>query len=96
MYACFIIDHQIFKSGIAFVSDLVKIVEAGSVKGLVIGASGVGLILFSLYMFIGSVQLLEAGRVASSLLSALIGFSTLSGGVALVRSWAVSKVEKNE
>lgn len=58
---------------------------------------GLILLLFSLYMFYNGIALMNIYRdVASSLLSILIGFVTLSGGVTLIRTWSLARVYGSE
>ncbi|MCD6324600.1 MAG: hypothetical protein J7L55_05800 [Desulfurococcales archaeon] len=54
-------------------------------------AVGVALIAFSLYVFYVGIALMMGRDVPSSLLSVLIGFTTLGGGVTLLRAWALSR-----
>ena len=59
--------------------------------------SGLILLFFSLYMFYNGIVLMSLYRdVASSLLSILIGFVTLSGGVTLIRTWSLTRVYSSE
>ncbi len=52
---------------------------------------GVVLVGFSLYVFYVGIALMMERDVPSSLLSVLIGFTTLGGGVTLLRAWALSR-----
>jgi len=61
-------------------------------KDYVTPVVGVVLIGFSLYMFYSGIGLMVVRDVASSLLAILIGFVTLSGGITLLRTWAIARV----
>ena len=66
-------------------------------RGGVMAVTGIGLLLASFYFFLRSLDFLTAAtpNVTASLLSALIGFSSLSAGVSILRSWAIARaVEK--
>ena len=67
------------------------------VRGLVIGGSGIFLLLASLYFFLLSLELVSGAvqNITASLLSALIGFSLLSAGVTLLRSWALARAAES-
>lgn len=62
-------------------------------KSGVMASAGIGLLLASLYFFIRSLDFITSPspNVTASLLSALIGFSALSAGVSILRSWAISR-----
>ena len=69
------------------------------VRDYVTPVAGLILVLFSLYMLYRGVELMREQDVASSLLATLIGFLSLSGGVTLLRTWAITRaysVEKSE
>lgn len=67
------------------------------VRDYITPTCGLILILFSIYMFHNGIELMNIYRdVASSLLSILIGFVTLSGGVTLVRTWSLARVYSSE
>ena len=53
--------------------------------------AGLLLLGFSIYLFITSIQLMQVKDVATSLLAALIGFVSLSGGVTLIRTWSLAR-----
>ncbi len=53
--------------------------------------TGIVLIGFSIYIFLWSLQLMINRDVPSSLLAALIGFVSLTGGIALIRTWSLSR-----
>jgi len=53
---------------------------------------GIVLIAISIYFFFISIGLMAEYQVAASLLSALIGFTLLSAGTTIVRSWMISSV----
>ncbi len=65
-----------------------------TIRGIILAASGIGLLIVSIYFFITSISLLTTPQqnVTASLLAALIGFSLMSGGVTLLRSWAIARV----
>ena len=52
---------------------------------------GVVLIGVSIYFFFISIGLMASYQVAASLLSALIGFTLLSAGTTILRSWIISR-----
>ena len=61
--------------------------------------AGVGLIAVSVYFFLASVSLISppAQAVVAALLSAVIGFVTLSAGTALIRTYVIARtVEQGE
>ncbi len=58
---------------------------------LVAPVTGLILIGFSIYIFLWSLQLMVNRDVPSSLLAALIGFVSLSGGVTMIRTWSLSR-----
>ncbi len=62
------------------------------VKDYITPAVGIVLVGFSLYMFYSGIGLMVVRDVASSLLAILIGFVTLSGGITLLRTWAIARV----
>ncbi len=66
------------------------------VKDYISPAIGIVLIGFSLYMFYTGIALMMIRDVASSLLAILIGFVTLSGGITLIRTWAIARVYGSE
>ena len=61
-------------------------------------AASVGLILLavSIYFFVISLSLMMKYDVTSSLLSALIGFTTLSASITILKSWIIAKAAKRE
>jgi len=61
------------------------------VSGYLALAIGVILIAVSIYFFFISIGLMAGYQVAASLLSALIGFTLLSAGTTIVRSWIISR-----
>ncbi|MCE4612232.1 MAG: hypothetical protein F7C07_00140 [Desulfurococcales archaeon] len=67
-------------------------------KGSVMAVTGVGLLLASFYFFLRSLDFLTTAtpNVTASLLSALIGFSSLSAGVSILRSWAISRAAEKQ
>ncbi|MCE4617278.1 MAG: hypothetical protein F7C32_01665 [Desulfurococcales archaeon] len=75
-----------------------------TLKSIIIGGSGIILLGVSIYFFMLGINLMGAGggepRVAASLLATLVGFSTLSASVTLLRTWALThtleKVGKGE
>ncbi len=62
------------------------------VKDYVTPIVSIVLVCFSLYMFYTGIGLMMLRDVAPSLLSILIGFVTLSGGITLLRTWAIARV----
>lgn len=68
-------------------------VSGDVIKNAVLGITALALILVSLYFFLISISLASAAEpnVTASLLSALIGFSVLSSGVTILRSWAIAR-----
>jgi len=61
-------------------------------------AASVGLILLavSIYFFVISLSLMMKYDVTSSLLAALIGFTTLSASITILKSWIIAKAAKRE
>lgn len=55
---------------------------------------GIALIAVSVYFFLASISLIQppAQAVVAALLSAVIGFVTLSAGTTLVRTYVVARV----
>jgi len=64
-----------------------------AVREIVIGGSAIVLLAASFYFFLLSINLVsgQTPNVTASLLSALIGFSVLSAGVTILRSWAIAR-----
>lgn len=52
---------------------------------------GIILIGVSIYFFVISIGLMAGYQVAAALLSALIGFTLLSAGTTILRSWIISR-----
>ncbi len=69
-------------------------VSGEAIKSAILGLTAIALILVSLYFFLLSISLASAAEpnITASLLSALIGFSVLSSGVTILRSWAIARV----
>ncbi len=61
-------------------------------KDFISPIAGLILLFFSLYMFYNGIVLMSVGDVATSLLSILVGFVTLSGGVTLIRTWSLTRI----
>ena len=57
---------------------------------------GFGLLAISIYFFITSVSFMSMGRIATSLLSALIGFTLIAAAIQLFRLSAVYKALQSE
>jgi len=68
-------------------------VTLDTVKGVLMGSVAVVLVVVSIYFFIISLNLATAAQpnITASLLAALIGFSLLSAGVTVLKSWALSR-----
>ncbi|MDK2383221.1 MAG: hypothetical protein QI199_00230 [Candidatus Korarchaeota archaeon] len=64
-----------------------------ALREIVLGGSAIALIASSFYFFLLSISMVSGNppNVTASLLSALIGFSVLSAGVTILRSWAVAR-----
>jgi len=53
---------------------------------------GLLLVCFSIYIFLQAIQLMISRDIPSSLLSTLIGFVALTGGLTLIRTWILARV----
>ena len=67
-------------------------------KELMLGGSAITLMAASFYFFLLSISMVSSPtpNVTASLLSALIGFSVLSAGVTIMRSWALARAAEGE
>jgi hypothetical protein len=61
-------------------------------RDVIVPVTGLILIGFSIYLFMESLDLMVIRDVPSSLLAALIGFVSLSGGVSMIRTWSLSRI----
>ena len=66
------------------------------VPSVVVAVTGLTLLAVSIYFFLVSLSLMTQYDVTSSLLAALIGFTTLSASITLLKSLIIAKAAKKE
>jgi len=65
-------------------------------SSVVAATAGLILLAVSIYFFVISLSLMMKYDVTSSLLAALIGFTTLSASITVLKSWIIAKAAKRE